>query len=295
MRSSVLNNVITAATTYDLTDLPTVKDELQIGSGDTQHDNWMKRTISQTSKAIANYCNRVFPLELVSDTFTFENVSMRAPPKTDMHALKLERWPVLQVNSVVENSVTLVEGTDFKVDYDSGLLYRLTDDTLMTRMWPGLQTIVTYIAGHGAKATQVSAIPATPGPYTITITNSAAFFLDAGVTFVGGAALVAVATAPAAGQYSVAKGVYTFNAADQAKNVSIVYSYTVIPFDIVEATLRLITMRFKQRGRDPMLVSSESPGIGTQRWWVGPAPGQRGAFPPEIDSVLEPYCVPVVA
>lgn len=73
---------------------------------------------------------------------------------------------------------------------------------------------------------EAGAIPATPGPYTITVANDADFYLDLGVMDVTtGAAYKQVSGAPAAGQYSVAAGVYTFNAADQGKAVLINYLY----------------------------------------------------------------------
>jgi hypothetical protein len=54
------------------------------------------------------------------------------------------------------------------------------------------------------------------GPYTVTVTHGADFYLDLGVYRAStGAPLKQVASAPAAGQYIVsAAGVYTFNAAD---------------------------------------------------------------------------------
>ncbi len=63
--------------------------------------------------------------------------------------------------------------------------------------------------------------------YTITVTNAASFFLDLGVNLVTtGAPLKQVASAPATGEYSVAAGVYTFNAAQASAAVLINYLYT---------------------------------------------------------------------
>lgn len=72
-----------------------------------------------------------------------------------------------------------------------------------------------------------ASIPATPGPYTVTVANSATWVTDLGVIFsLTGLPLVKVASAPATGQYSVSAGVYTFAAADQALGVKISYTYT---------------------------------------------------------------------
>ena len=75
---------------------------------------------------------------------------------------------------------------------------------------------------------QSTTIPATPGPYTVTVTNSASFIQDLGVTKAG-VAMTAVVSAPTTGQYSVAAGVYTFAAADQTAAIIITYRYTIAP------------------------------------------------------------------
>lgn len=64
-------------------------------------------------------------------------------------------------------------------------------------------------------------------PYTVTVANAATFDTDLGVVYAAtGAPLTRVASAPAQGQYSVAAGVYTFNAADTGAAVLIDYLYT---------------------------------------------------------------------
>lgn len=64
--------------------------------------------------------------------------------------------------------------------------------------------------------------------YTITVANSSTWTTDLGVVLAAdGTVFTRVASAPAAGQYSVAAGVYTFAAADANKNVKISYLYTI--------------------------------------------------------------------
>lgn len=64
-----------------------------------------------------------------------------------------------------------------------------------------------------------------PGsPFQVTVQDSADFLSDSGVVFYSNnAALTKVASSPAAGQYSVSAGVYTFNTADSTKQVQISY------------------------------------------------------------------------
>lgn len=73
-----------------------------------------------------------------------------------------------------------------------------------------------------------ASIPAS-SPYTITVAppNSGTFVTDMGVIFAAtGVQLTRVASAPAAGQYSVSAGVYTFAAADAGKAVALSYEYS---------------------------------------------------------------------
>ena len=66
------------------------------------------------------------------------------------------------------------------------------------------------------------------GPYTVTVAHAAAFVEDKGVT-IGGTPLTKVASSPAAMQYSVAAGVYTFNSAQHGASAIIDYRYLVDP------------------------------------------------------------------
>lgn len=69
-------------------------------------------------------------------------------------------------------------------------------------------------------------VPSTPGPYTITVTNAAAFEQDLGVL-----GFTRVSGAPDEDQYSVNEntGVYTFNAANGGDVVTISYRYALDP------------------------------------------------------------------
>lgn len=71
-----------------------------------------------------------------------------------------------------------------------------------------------------------TAIPATPFTITPTPPNSGTWSVDLGVLDSNGLPMTRVASAPAAGQYSVSAGVYTFAAADTGKTVFINYQYT---------------------------------------------------------------------
>jgi len=79
----------------------------------------------------------------------------------------------------------------------------------------------------GQKTTAVNET-GTPTTNSLTVANSAQFVEDLGVFKQStGAPLTRVASAPAAGQYSVSAGVYTFAAADSNPPVFVSYTYTI--------------------------------------------------------------------
>lgn len=89
-------------------------------------------------------------------------------------------------------------------------------------------------ATTGIKGVQLDdpyTIPATPGPYTVTIAppSSGTFVTDLGVVnATTGVQFTRVTSSPAAGEYSLnaATGVYTFASADQAKDAKFSYEYS---------------------------------------------------------------------
>ena len=71
---------------------------------------------------------------------------------------------------------------------------------------------------------EAHSVPAST-PFTVTVTNSATFDQDLGVTYaLTGQPLVLVSSGPTVGQYSQAAGVYTFAAADEG--VAMLFTYT---------------------------------------------------------------------
>jgi hypothetical protein len=68
--------------------------------------------------------------------------------------------------------------------------------------------------------------------------------------------------------------------------------FDVIPDDVIEATLRLVTMRAHLRGRDPMLKVREGPTYGREEFWVGSMPSMAHGMPYDIAQKLDVY-VPI--
>lgn len=74
---------------------------------------------------------------------------------------------------------------------------------------------------------EAQSVPAAT-PYTVSVANAAAWQDDYGVVYAAtGLPLTKAASAPGTGQYSVASGVYSFNAADAGKGVLISYAYAI--------------------------------------------------------------------
>jgi hypothetical protein len=151
MQFQIITTVVTAATSYDLTALQTVKDEL--GELTNNNDALLKRYISNTSAAAAQYCNRVFPVETVSDSFNPWRDAGRVLFHGRQAPLQLSRWPIVAITSVTENGVLLVEGTDFVTDKTNGQLTRYATNTdptlpLLPTPWWSLPIVVVYSAGY---------------------------------------------------------------------------------------------------------------------------------------------------
>jgi hypothetical protein len=101
---------------------------------------------------------------------------------------------------------------------------------------------------------EVHTIPASPGPYTVTVTNHSTFSSDLGVRYGSGISQggqpftnMGGATLTAAGQYNVSAGVYTFYSGDAGLQVLISYEGTSTAGTIV-------TEHNQQMGWSPILT-----------------------------------------
>jgi hypothetical protein len=222
----IVSTVLTAASSYDLTTLDNIKDDLAIPNTDTSSDATLARYITEQSMMVAQYCNRVFPIEAVQDVIYPDRDPYPYQVTGMLPELQLSRWPLVAITLVTDTVAvnvanTLTEGTDFVVDEARGWLTKIDPNTGYPTGWSPDQYTVQYTAGY----------------------------------FEGGSG-----TPPA---------------------------------DLEMAVLRMVTARFKARGRDPYLRSQGEPGVGNEQYWIGALPGQTGPFPPDIAAVLEKYRVPL--
>ncbi|MDE1901306.1 MAG: hypothetical protein KGI37_06665 [Alphaproteobacteria bacterium] len=222
----IVTTVLTAASSYDLTTLANIKDDLAIPTTDTSSDTTLARFITEQSALVAEYCNRVFPIETIKDVIYPDRDPYPYQVTGVLSELQLSRWPLVAVTSVTDTVAvgmtnTLVAGTDFVIDAAHGWLTKIDPNTGYVTDWSPDQYTAQYTAGYFT--------PGTTNP----------------------------------------------------------------PADLEMAVLRLVTARFKARGRDPFLRSQGEPGVGQEQYWIGALPGQTGPFPPDIAAVLEKYRVPL--
>lgn len=298
MGYSVVTRVLAPAASSNLTDLATVKDELSIGAANTADDTWLARAIRQVSTAVATYTKRVFAPEYVRDGFDVEQDPYPYQTPGGFPKLQLSRWPVLAVVSVTQTlalntTQVLTEGVDYELDAENGQLLRLNAFTGVATTWEAQPVTVLYTAGYGAAVQEAHTVPG--APFQVTVQQAAPFSCDQTVAYANGTLLASVPGAPARGQYNVTAGLYSFNAADTGQALAFAYATVAIPDDLIDACLRLITGRYKAKDRDPAMIQQDQPGLGTQRFWFGGAPGQKGPFPPDIEAMLDGYRTPTVA
>lgn len=66
-----------------------------------------------------------------------------------------------------------------------------------------------------------------------------------------------------------------------------------LPADIESAVLALLRARWRAKGRDPNLRQITTEGVGSETFWISDQPGT--SLPPEVEDMLAPYRMPVIA
>jgi hypothetical protein len=158
----IVTTVLTPATSYDLVDLATVKDELSIPPTACDKDAFLQRAISQVSFDIAQYCDRVFPLETVQDIiYPHRHHTYPRPAPGGIAPLQLARWPIVVVAWATlffpPNDITMVDGVDFFTKPDQGQLVRL-DGAGNPRSWDAVPISVIYDAGYSPIPADIAGI-----------------------------------------------------------------------------------------------------------------------------------------
>jgi hypothetical protein len=140
--------VVSSASSYDLTDLTTVK--LELGISDNDQDELLSLLIRQASSAISNLCDRVFLTETVQEVFRINSGNVGrwhywVREEGNIEGLILRRRPISSIIDVIEDTIT-VDSSEYECNFDTGLLYRLTSDDFRT-IWTANKITVDYVSG----------------------------------------------------------------------------------------------------------------------------------------------------
>lgn len=281
------------ASPYDLTTLAAVKAWLSIDNENS--DSLLVPTITAASRWVLSYLSRP---SILPATFN-ERYDGQGNQR-----LFLRNWPVLSVSQLLINArmVIAAQPPSVATGMPSGYLLspwngvppgELQSIDLFNNSFGfyqnffpyGRQNVsVTYVTGYAVQA-EAQSVPASPGQYTVTaLAPYGPWASDMGVSYASGAALTAVATPTAAGQYSVAGGVYTLSAADAGAAVQISYGFT--PQDIWQAAMELISERFRYRDH----IGQQSKTLGGQET----TSFSLKDMPDAMKLMLQPYRAVVV-
>lgn len=143
MSVRIVTTVTTPATNYDLVSLAVVREELGVSGNGS--DTQIARYISAASAAVVNYCNRVFTKETLTDIFNLSRARLQWGSED---LLQTSRYPVISVASVVEDSTTLVAGTDYEIDVRTGQLLRLGANSGQVTFWGISPVTIVYDGGY---------------------------------------------------------------------------------------------------------------------------------------------------
>lgn len=263
----------------DLTNLADVK--AWLGRNDTNSDALLSALITRASRAICSYLQR--PLLLP------HNVN-EVRDGTGGRVLLLKEWPVISVSSVAIDGLSIPQATGqepgWVLDSWDGAppgrmqALRLRGHTFGSGR-PGAGDVanveVTYQVGY-----QVTNEPHVVADAT-TMANAlyGPWGSDEGVTYANGTPLTLVTAAPNVGQYALdaVAGTYDFNAGDNG--ASLLVSYGFVPSDLADATIELVSERYKYSQRvgekSHSLGGNETVSFDTTR------------FTPLVASLLQPY------
>lgn len=227
----------------DLVTLPIVRQWVGVQDSKSNNDDLLRLLIRGASAVVNNYINRgPIAWRAITDYLDGngrEFALLPSFPVTDIVSIDLGYGTVLttvSTGSPPSNGYLLIPG-------DGGSPQRIV---LRGYCFPrGRSNIaVSYHAGYRVQAEPWTIAASTVG-YVVTTLLS--WLADLGVSYAGGAALVAVTGTPTAGQYAVSDGVYTFAAADAGRAVLI--SYSNCPEDIAQAVKELVGERYRARER----------------------------------------------
>lgn len=259
-----------------LTTLANTKKWLNVPDGNTDVDAFLSLLIKSASAFVLQYVNRTgFGLQEHSEVYDGYGNSF----------MILRNDPVRSISAMSFNGTAIgaATGDGFTSPMTNGWRYTRNQRVdLFGYNFPRQKgsIFVKYLAGYVIDDEAVT-VPIGPGPYIKTV--SELWVSNVGVKLADGTALVLATGAPAPGQYSVAAGVYTFNAAQAG--VTVLISYSFVPADIQQAVWEMVGERFKYQDR----IGINSKSLGGQET----VSYSRDSMSSYVKELLQPYKIVV--
>lgn len=264
---------------YDLTTLAALKAWLGLPSSTGPNDGTLAALITAASRTIFAALSRP---GLLPQPYT-ETLDL------ETRRVYLRQWPVLQVYSALWRGNVIPPSPGADLDNSFGYALQPGEAAppgrpqaidLFGDYRPGRQSlVVSYRAGYALQG-EAQTVPSS-APFQLTaFAPYGPWASDLGAVYAEtGAAFSPVAIAPAAGQYSVSGGLYSFSAADAGQAVSLSYGY--VPQDIAQAALELAAERFRAAER----IGLKSKSVGGQET----ISYDTSAISAPILAMLQPY------
>ena len=247
------------ASSFDLVSLADLKSWLDITG--TDDDALLARLITQLSRAILNVIDRpgILPQVYAEAYDGGYDVS-----------ILLRQWPVNKINTCIVDGRAISPSSPIVGDPGArpgyvldppgeappGAMQRLSlRGSLFTI---GIQNVmISYSAGY--QITNEPAMIPTSFPYSISAKAPyGKWASDVGVVYSNDVPLIGVTGTPAAGQYMVLDGVYSFAAADADASVFLSYGY--VPADLASCCMDWAAERYSYRSR----IGQHSKSLGGQ-------------------------------
>lgn len=138
--------VTVPAESHALTTLDAVK--LRLGITDNAKDALLSELITQASAMIETYLGRAVGIATYKETWRVPSVARR-------DSLVLAYSPVTAVSSVIEDTVTLVQDTDFELVPETGIIYRVSENVRFRWLYA---VEITYTSGWDPVPADIEAI-----------------------------------------------------------------------------------------------------------------------------------------
>jgi hypothetical protein len=271
-----------------LTDLATVKRSL--GLVTTNSDLKLGLLIPDQSQAFLDETGRT-SFDVASYTEVRDGLGS--------DTMQLMYWPVQSVVSLQKDGCMIPLSTAWNqrgFQWDPTGKITLICDTFNCSgvTFNRKNVVVSYTAGYPtiSVANELQTIPATlpPGPggtivtwpplYTIYVLQPN-WLSDGGVSYFGSTALTPVTGPPAVGQYYVlGGGGYLFNSGDAGKQVTLSYTASGYPSDLVGAVTRMVALRYYQQGHEDKKQDKLAEGTTTY---------SKEAYPTDVVRVIKKY------